>query len=593
MCGARGGRVGGSDGRGLEMSAHRNRRSGDPAQSGRAAVLADLALIAIAAVVLMLPSLSDGVPVGHDTPYHTVYMEGVSAQVAAGEAYPRWLAGLWDGAGGPDLYFYAPLSYWLGGLIRLTLCPGCGGSELLLAVGLGAQICYGAGLRALGRRWFGRWPALAGAVVGMALPFHLGTEWGDRFAFGEFAVAAMLPWHLAAVLDCLAGRAAGLRLAILTALVLLGHIVTAVMLAAVYPFLLLALGRAADWRAIARLAAGGALGLGLAAVYWYPAVTLLDSVNGDFIARQFFDPTVWLFWPASLMLADPMIFGLWPSFFSQSAAALLLLYLARSGSPEAQRLIAALVVFTMVMQTPLAWPLFEYTPLKRIQFPWRLLVLSDIAFAAVVALAAHALAQGGVAAARRIALVGAVGMVALAAAAEHPGLRDSRNIYRGAAPGLLDVTAGYLSWLPVEAEQTVRGDLQSSGITAVRLIAGTPPVWTEPALPAARLALVSAAPRRQVYEIDLPEPATVVFRRTFWRFATLRAELEGVEFPMRPTSGFPLSAADLPAGPGRYVLELPAVPQERRGMLVSLVSLGVAIGWLVLARRRRHGIRAG
>ena len=101
-----------------------------------------------------------------------------------------------------------------------------------------------------------------------------------------------------------------------------------------------------------------------------------------------------------------------------------------------------------------------------------------------------------------------------------------------------------------------------------------------------RVELLSTAPRRMIFEAELPAPANVVLRRTFWRFWRLRNLDSGREIATEPTTGFPLIAAELPAGRGRYVLELPVLFAEWVGALISGLAIVVPFGWWRLTRPR-------
>ena len=211
----------------------------------------DFTLIVIGALVLMLPSLRDGAPAGQDYPVHLAWTRAFTDQLAAGELYPRWLQGMWLGAGGSDFFFYGPLPYWLMGTIKIGFCPNCDADRLLVIAGVILLTVSGLGFRFLAGQFSGRWAAIAAALIYMALPYHLSAEWYARLALAEFTAVAILPWHMAAFLDCLNCGRRGPHLAVLTALILLAHLPTAIIVAAADLTLLLALRIRCDRRTIA------------------------------------------------------------------------------------------------------------------------------------------------------------------------------------------------------------------------------------------------------------------------------------------------------------------------------------------------------
>lgn len=545
--------------------------------------LFDAALIGAAAALLLLPSLLHGPPTGHDYPHHRAWIEAFTAQLSLAEPYPRWLGGLWFGAGGADFFFYAPLAYWLAGAVRGLACPGCAPATLLVAVGLVGLAASGLGFRALGLRFAGRGPALAGALVYMALPYHLGADWYDRLALAEFTALAVLPWQLAAFVDCARGRAAGVRLAVLSALLVLGHLPTAVVVAPGYLLLLIGLRPRPGWRALGRCALAGAVGPGLAAAYWYPAVSLLDTVRADQLGGT---PValVNLLMPVNFA-REPYLEALWPPLAALSAVTLAILLARPKEASVPGAAVAGLVVLVWVLVTPLSMPLWRGTPLVLVQYPWRFLALADVAFGLAAVLGAALVAQPAAGRLRRwLAGAGLAGMVAVAAL-EHPGLSASRSaLPNPQAP----VLAGAFEWLPRESAGS--GDLVS--YTEWRRIVEAARALAPP--PAVRLAgagsaeVVEQAPRRLVFEADLPAAGGAVIHRTYWRFWRLENLDTGTEIALGPTEGFPLVSATLPPGRARYRLELPVLPEERTGSLLSALSLAVLLAWGWLARPRRR-----
>ncbi len=544
----------------------------------------DLLLVAGAAALLMLPSLLFGAPAGHDYHQQVVWIEAFTDRLMAGDLYPRWLGALWAGAGGPDFFFYPPLPYWISGALRAALCPGCGADRILVLSGLFWLALSGMTFRPLARRFVGRWSALAGAVVYMALPYHLGADWHDRVAHAEFAAAALLPLHLAAFLDCLAGRAAGPRLALWTAAILLCHLPTALIVASACLVLFVVVARAGGWRVPLRLGLAAVVGLGAAALYWLPAVTLLESVSSALMTEGLYH---WSrsFLTTEMMDCTPFFRGLWPPFAGLSAAAILCVALLGRVAPGVRPVVLALIALVAFMVTPLARLFYEFTPLGWIQFAWRYLMLADLAFALAAAVAAQAALQSTApeAGARMSRGIGLAALAAMAgvAAFEHPGLRASRNM--NPVPALeMRLSAGAIEWLPREAF-----DLLTSGETApFEALPAIPRVRATPAVPGVEAARLSASPRAETYRVDLLAPARVTFKRTYWRHARLVEAGTGRAIPTRASDGFPLTEAELPAGRGRYVLELPTLAVERAGAAFSAAGLAALLIWWAATRLR-------
>jgi len=230
-----------------------------------------------------------------------------------------------------------------------------------------------------------------------------------------------------------------------------------------------------------------------------------------------------------------------------------------------------------LLVTPLSIPLWTGTPLAMIQFPFRFLLLADIAFGLAVVLATEALARGAGGRGRAVAASVLVGVLALSLA-DHPGLRASRG---GPAP-LAPVAIGALEWQSAEFAAKAGADFYDTGWPEVLALAEAPEV----AVPGGKLSLVSEAPRRRVYEADLPEAARAVFRLSYWRYWRLTRADTGEALPLAMADGFPLTVARLPAGRATYVLELPALGSELTGMGLTGLAMLVLAGWYRINRRR-------
>ena len=259
------------------------------------------------------------------------------------------------------------------------------------------------------------------------------------------------------------------------------------------------------------------------------------------------------------------------------------LFVLPRGGPAMARIAAALLVVVWLMVTPLSALVWEATPIARIQFPWRFLVLADIAFALAVLMAAETLTRRDCTGLRRGAAGALLGaFVLIVAAFTHPAVRGTHGIVFPTASSAR-LSAGALEWLPSETSRTIGSRPFQEIYDMAKPLSAQPPIRL---LGPGQVEVVSAQPRRLTFEAELPAPGSVVLRRTFWRFWRLRDADSGREIELEPTTGFPLITAQLPAGRARYVLELPVLMAERLGALISAIALAVLLCWWWLTRRR-------
>jgi len=514
--------------------------------SGAAAVL-------FAATILMVPAFHAGHIIGHSSFLNVVWSEGFADRLFAGDLYPRWLPEVSRGAGSAAFYFYAPLPFHLTAPFhlvadpRLALVLGC---WLLLALS-------GLAFLALARAFVGPGPAVAGAIAYMAMPYHLLADVWVRAALGEQAAMVFIPLCLLCAVRLDAGRGYVFGLAASFAGLLFSHLPSALVFS---PFLvgfcLWTAWRGETVAVLARAAFAALLAGGLAAAYLVPALLLQDMVQ----------PDIW----SSYRPVQFFLFGDNDRGFNKfleiafvltgAATALAAVSMAVQGrwAQVAPWVIACVVVAFLV--TPLSAPVWLLSPhLDRVQFPWRLLTVFDVAACMILALVLDArtrwtpIVVGAMVAS--VVLVTTQFLVAQgvfgggpAALSRSPEREDARIAARAEAVEYLP------SCRPITAADTI----------------------------------VDATSEAMV-ERALAERGGGVLPVFYFPFLTVLAD--GVEVPAEcdPATGF--IRADIPDG-ATVEIRKSMLPAERAGYAISALSLAVlAIG--LLWRRRGLALAAG
>lgn len=352
-------------------------------------------VIATAAVPLMLPSLVLGVLHGHDTPQTLKWASQFAEQFRAGVLYPRWLPESFDGGGAPVFYFYPPVSFWIDALVNLAtdnflpVAYTLSIRRLLLLVASG--LTMHAWLESAGGS---PKATLFGALLYMAAPYHMVDHY-LRGSHAEFAAYAWLPLVMLAVRHIARQRASGIAfLGVAYAILVMTHVPLAVLASfTALPMYVLYVG----WRlGGARQAAGffaccalaGGLGVGLAAMYLLPTLTLSGWVNAQELWTDYFTIQSWFFFQRALNdeIEDWLtIMALATLAYGLAAIGVLA---ACSGDQQGWRsdwafwaLVGLLCVLFVAGLIPWFWQL----PLvDKVQLPFRLLVVTE--FAVVTAL---------------------------------------------------------------------------------------------------------------------------------------------------------------------------------------------------------------
>lgn len=550
----------------------------DPARPARARVpeLLQPLLICLVAIALFIPELCSGLSITDSVSYNIVWADQFREQFRSGELYPRILNHSWSGLGSPTFYFYPPLYFWALSLVDLAtfgLLP----TERLVSLSSLAFV-MGSGLAM--RRWLvafgGPGAALLGAVAYMLAPYHLFDIFA-RGAVAEAAAYAFLPLILIALraLDQ-GGRSAVALLALCYAGLVLTHLPAALLttLFVIPPFVLFQAGRSplGRWRYASRALSGGLLGLGLAAIYLIPALTLLDHVSSQALFSAYYAPKNWFFWrPDAWPTSGSMVI------IVPVAAASLLLSAAGAWSGRKGPLrsdagvwfgICAVASLMIAGLVPLLW---ELPLLAQVQFPWRLLFIAE--FAAITALVAGKpplknplLLSGALPAVAAASLsLSLVPFAAREAAADHGRMiAEIRTDYRDAPEYL---PAGF----PIPMNPQGGADRRRVVLPVSASLTG------------GRIAVDAAAPR----QVEAP----------LFYFPSWKVSLDGGLQVATAKSARGLLSWDAPAGKSTFVIEAAATPQERIGQAVTLAAICALILFLFgrrlagMATFRRHRAR--
>ncbi len=240
-----------------------------------------LTALAVAALSLCAihPSLNGSLPRTDDAILHYYRLVGYDYSIRHGDLWPRYAPAFVFGYGLPIFNYYSPLAMLPMELFHLL------GLDFIRALLAGVVIYtfLGAlGAYLLGDAWGG---STAGIVTSAAYAYapYILLNWTRRGSITECCALAILPWVLWAFHRlALRGRRRDFALAVaLLALFILPHNVTALAGAALLGGYCLLLWSISPNRrqSLLRLGIGLALGVGLAAFFWMPALFEKDYVK--------------------------------------------------------------------------------------------------------------------------------------------------------------------------------------------------------------------------------------------------------------------------------------------------------------------------
>src|SRR5262245_9350955 len=367
--------------------------------------LVALFFVLLAASLVSAPMLFYGAPFGQDTIYHESWLHAFNAELSAGEWYPRWLHQLNGGAGSPSFFFYGPVPFYIAALFDKLLCSGCEPATQL-AVGTWILLAAsGMAFYALARDYARPWVAALGAIAYMVMPYHFEIDLWRRADLGEFSAYICMPLVLLFLQRSLRDTRYLPALALSYAGLAASHIPAAMLFSLFLGgYTLLLCYAQKSLRPVGYLAAGVALGMGLVAIYLVPAVgeqhyiaALRYFVPGYAPQNQlwnyeYFNYANWLFLDGLPERYNSFVTRVFNLLVGTTIVALLLILAAceKERLKKVRQLSPWILglVFVWFMVTPLSIPVWKLFPdLRKIQFPWRSIMVAELATAVLFVIA--------------------------------------------------------------------------------------------------------------------------------------------------------------------------------------------------------------
>lgn len=564
-----------------------------------------LLAIAVLATAASAPILIFGAPYGNDLLEHLSWLQSFTEQLRAGEIYPRWLIDLNGGAGSPAFFYYVPFAYYVSAVTGSLFCPGCGPS-MHLAIGMWLMVlASGMAFYLFARQYAPPWIATLGAFAYMLMPYHYEIDLWRRLAFTEIAAYIWMPLILLSLHKAFDDRRFLPALAASYAALVVSHLPSAMIFG-------LFLGGYAlmecYWRRSARpmilLGVAAALGIALAAVYLVPAVFAEGYIvsadmfvphanpQGQFWTYEYFDYRNWMFLdglPEPNNKLTKRILALLLGVTGVFTLSCIAIYRARSDDwlrTSVPWFFGMMLVWLMV--TPLSIPVWElFSPLKKMQFPFRFLILTDLALAMTIVVALRAVVESGDRLSRLVLGTAAALFVVVggSGASNVLGFRPAQYLLEPfqSAEVVEDTAAGLAAGFdPIELFGPVWMNVPAQEFREI--IGGWPQVSVRPQAGDAQVLRWRA--RDIVLHADLQTDSVIEVKQLYfpgWRASDTST---GAELAVSP--GEPLGLVRVAAPAGRYEIELRLEPlwQERVGYAVSILALLTLLVMIYLGKRR-------
>ena len=535
-----------------------------------------------------LPFILVGPHIGHSLVWNISWSRGFTEALLSGEWYPRWLPRLFEGAGSPIFFFYGSMPFYFTAVGNL-LCPGCSGQVQL---GIGEWLIVTASAMAFytfARGHAGPRAAAAGAVVYALLPYHFAIDLCVRQALGETAAYIWMPLALLGVDRIAHGKPGVVRLAVAYALLAMTHLPSTLLFSG---FLVVYAGLWAWTRrspaTVMGSLGGVALGIVLAGVYLVPALRLQDAISPQFLWGTYFRYDRWQFWSRDTPRFWFLLRLLYVIGVTTLAWLVLWVRVLRTSRHEDRLRAVAWGLFVAgawFLMTPLSRPLWEALPvLQKVQFPWRVAIVVDLAVAATTVLAIERIDFSARRRAAVVCLVFAVLPVVFSLVFTAQWGRwdlSQRQQHRDKIVFLDE--AG----LPPEEYLT---PWTSGSLVTIRAALLAAPGLFHQSSDAGEITVLRRAPRRIQARVAFERPAEVVVRQFYFPGWVARSEGWREPIRARPSPPYGLTALSLPAGRYDVDIVLSRTWQETAGLATSALGVLIAAAIAIGGRRRRASL---
>jgi hypothetical protein len=555
---------------------------------------------------------------GHSAWFDLARVVEFDAAIRAGDFFPTWSPDFYSGYGSPIFQFYAPLAYYL---TEVPVLAGLDFPAALKVTQCVALFASGLAMYRLASTHFSGWAACLGGVLYMLAPYRL-VDMFVRHALAEHCAFVWLPlivWGTERFVSKSSRIGFATGALSITALILTHNIMALIGL----PVCI-----AAGWmlaspqRGARSLAAAGAvavLGVGMAAFFWWPAMsgrTLVQaeaSLTGGYFDfhRHFVEgwQFVDLHWHFGISAGKPgeqmpLQIGLPHLFAGLGALALVAVRWSRRrratpqdghvnepsegdrGRRRATWSVIGILIMAIgvIMCSRWSQPLWEVLPLvKYVQFPWRFLGLvvfgAAICGTALVDLLCAKGEQSG-------AVAGMVGLIVIMAT-YFPYYSEARFLVGdGRTKTLVSVSAAGVDALEATGaliplgRATTTADLRGMHERATsgddflpRGVKEKPSQPPSPIVQAEGGQVIETAQMHQNHyrsRLRLLQAGKVELLQ-FW-FPGWQATVDGLTASTAPIGPHAIVSCDVPAGDHVVEFSYHALPQRRTGILVSILS---------------------
>ena len=555
--------------------------------------LIHISALFLATAILSIIIFKNGYPVGYDYKNQIIAYESVSKHILEGDIYPRWLADINKGYGGTNLYFYPPFIYYSGLLIDLITVLSLPTGTILSLNSFLLLFLSGISFYIFARGLSTPNISMAASILYILLPYHSWFEIYERNATAELSSYIWIPliFHCINKPSLLKQVKYKVTLTLSYSLLIMSHLPTAVFSSIFFLiYIILKSLSVEDTKERVRyVLASGAffiLGLGIAGIYLYPAISLLENTNSEYLWKGYYEYENWFLWfgrtcPITLTCNNLFIIGL----MQITVPLIILLIFNRQKSFNIETKNYLLLAFLcFILMTPYSKFLWEILPpLHKIQFPWRMLVMSDFLFTAI-----------------SLTIITNLKII----------FQDKKLLlYTAMAATALPVIilnihiANYVKSTPTPPLHKFQDSIENKMLTEEHvpknknltasfkdLQLSNPAPFITVIDENAKISIISKKPRRIDFTVQAHKNFTLQIRQFY--FFGWRVKRDNIDITqkvnLRDAKPFGQMEMTLPKGEYLITLVLETLPNEKIGFYLSFISILTLIGAIIISYKRNY-----
>lgn len=345
-------------------------------------------------IIAFFPLLVFGARSGHDLPTHLSWFLSMRDVFFTGFSYPRWLSDQMGGMGSSAFYFYPPFSTFFSALVDVVFLGKLAPDRVIGISAFFMSILSAAAFFVWARNYATGKIALLASTFYAIAPYHLLCNFYTRGAIAEYAAYIWIPLIFCGIVKVLTSdnKRWALFLALAIAGIFYTHLLTAMVvgpIAFAYSILIIfnenKLSKL-DRKKIFLLIFSSALGGGLAASYFVPALSLFDQIDSSMLFQKPIEQTALFteFSFANIAKFD-VVLSLIAAIYLLVSIYFIIEYKTSSAKTSKTSYYFAIfwllvvVLITVSMAGKLMFLFQEPSPLRKIQFLWRMLSIVEFA----------------------------------------------------------------------------------------------------------------------------------------------------------------------------------------------------------------------